>query len=172
MKNAVYDMCAGTFAPMLGTLSQLLDKAAPQAAKIDLADAKLAPDMFPLMLQVQLACHHARDAVARLTKQEPPALPKETETLDQLKARIARTIEHLNAIEADAFDGAKKRKIEFQLQGPAWFEGTGLEFLRDWSLPHFYFHVVTAYDILRNQGVGLGKRDYMSHIGGHIRQRG
>lgn len=168
MKNTVQEICVGTFAPMLGTLSQLLDKG---ASKSDIVDAKLAPDMFPLMLQVQLACHHARDAVARLTEQEPPARPSGKESLDQLKARIADTIAHLNSVEGSTFDGAKKRKIEFELQGSRWFEGTGVEFLRDWSLPNFYFHVVTAYDILRNQGVELGKRDYMSHVAERIVQR-
>jgi uncharacterized protein len=171
VKNAVQEICVGTFAPMLGTLSQLLDKGAALGKSAELVDAKLAPDMFPLMLQVQLACHHARDATARLTEQEPPARPSEKESFDQLSARIADTIEHLNSVEGSSFDGAKKRKISFELQGSRQFEGTGIEFLRDWSLPNFYFHVVTAYDILRNQGVQLGKRDYMSHVGARISQR-
>ena len=71
-----------------------------------------------------------------------------------------------------AFDGAEDRKIEMTLQGNRVFESNGIGLLRDWSIPHFYFHVVTAYDILRHNGVEIGKRDYMSHIAPYVRQRG
>jgi hypothetical protein len=93
-------------------------------------------------------------------------------TLVALKDYVAETVEHLKGIDEGAFDGAESRKIAFALQGSMVFEANGLEFLRDWSLGHFYFHAVTAYDILRHEGAPLGKRDYMAHAGSLIHQRG
>jgi hypothetical protein len=178
--NSLYAIAAGTYAPMLTTLSGLLDKGAADAKEKghspdDLLEAKLAPDMFTLAMQVRLCCHHAKDGMARLTGGAPPAIENmggNVKTLSGLKEYIAETVALIKGLSAAAFDGAENRRIEFPLQGPMVFESNGLEFLRDWSLGHFYFHAVTAYDILRNQGVALGKRDYMSHIGPHIRNRG
>jgi hypothetical protein len=163
---------------MLTTLASLLDKGVEHAKSKgqnpdDLMNAKLATDMFPFSMQVRLCCHHARDGVARLTGGTPPTFENmggDVKTLAELKAYVLETVAFLKGMKADAFDGAENRKIEFPLQGPMIFAANGLEFLRDWSLGHFNFHAVTAYDILRHEGVPLGKRDYMSHIGGHIRQ--
>jgi hypothetical protein len=177
--DSLYAIAAGTYAPMLTTLTGVLDKGAAHAKEQgrnpdDLLEAKLAPDMFTLAMQVRLCCHHAKDGMARLTGGTPPAFENmggNVKTLAALKDYVAETVVLLNGMNAGAFDGAENRKIEFPLQGPMIFESNGLEFLRDWSLGHFYFHAVTAYDILRHEGVPLGKRDYMAHIGPHIRQR-
>jgi hypothetical protein len=165
---------------MLTTLSGLLDKGAAHAREKghnpdSLLEAKLAPDMFTLAMQIRLCCHHAKDGTARLTGATPPTIENmggDVKTLAALKEYVAETVALLNGVKPAAFDGAEARKIEFTLQGPMVFESNGLEFLRDWSLGHFYFHAVTAYDILRREGVPLGKRDYMAHIGPHIRNRG
>jgi len=175
MTITVYALAIDTFAPMLNTLSALLDKGAAHArAKGSdpgtLAGARLAPDMFPLSTQVQLACHNAKDATAHLTGETPPKIEIKELTFDELKVLIEKTVEHLKSMSANAFEGAEDRKIEIPLQGTLVFESNGFQLLRDWSIPHFYFHVVTAYDILRNNGVEIGKRDYMNHIGPHIRQ--
>jgi uncharacterized protein len=176
MKTSMQAIAIETYIPALRTLSGLLDKAAEyaQANGIDLAsllNEKLAPDMFPLTLQVQLACHHAKDGTARVTGREPPKIESKELTFAELKTLIERTVETLTSLDAKAFAGAEERRIELQLQGQRLFESDGFQFLCHWSIPHFYFHVVTAYDILRHNGVQLGKRDYMKEIGGgFIRQ--
>jgi len=172
-----YALAIDTFAPVLTTLSALLDKGAAHARAKGrdleaLIGARLAPDMYPLSTQVKLACHHAKDATARLTGAMPPKIENEELTFDELKVLIEKTVSHLKSVNEKAFDGAEDRKIEMTLQGNRVFESNGIELLRDWSIPHFYFHVVTAYDILRNHGVEIGKRDYMSHVGRYVHQRG
>jgi hypothetical protein len=164
-----------TFVAMLATLTHLFEKAreASAAKKLDLADlmgARLAPDMYPFSMQVQLACYHAKTALARLTGSEPPPLPKDEETFEQLVRRVERTLRELDAVPELALEGSEHRVIDMPLLGGLRFEASGLEFLRDWALPHFYFHVVTAYDILRHAGVDIGKRDYMVSVGKYIQR--
>ena len=175
MKISVYTIAIETFVPMLRSLSQVLDKGAQHASakKFDsavLVNARLAPDMFPLVKQVQIACDQAKNSTARLMGQEPPPFEDNEQTLDELKARIARTIDYLQSARATAFEGADDRDIKLPLPNNLVLEMKGVQFLRDWALPHFYFHVVTAFDILRHNGVDIGKRDYLSHVGGAIRQ--
>lgn len=177
MTITLHELTIDTFVHMLGTLTHVLDKAAEHAAarKFELsalANARLAPDMFPLSTQIYLACHHAKDGAARLMGQEPPALERIQESFEQSGARIQATVEHLRTIPATAFDGAEQRKITITVNPERIFEMTGFQFIRDWTLPHFYFHVVTAYDILRDCGVELGKRDYMRHVGAYLRAPG
>jgi len=170
-------MAIDTFVPMLRSLSNILDKGAEhaKAKTLDsaaLVNARLAPDMYTLAQQVQLACDHAKDSTARFMGQEPPRFEDNEQTLDDLKARIARTIDYLQSARAAAFEGAEDCDIRIPLPNNAAFEMKGVQFLRDWALPHFYFHVVTAYDILRHNGVDIGKRDYLSHVTGYIREYG
>jgi uncharacterized protein len=176
MKSPVYTMAIETFVPMLHTLSTILDKGAQYASaktfdSAVLMNARLAPDMFPLVRQVQIACDHAKDSTAHLMGQEPPRFENNEQTLDEIKARIARTIDYLQSARPAAFEGAEDRDIMIPLPNNLALEMKGLQFLRDWALPHFYFHLVTAYDILRHNGVDIGKRDYLSHVAGAIRQR-
>jgi len=176
MKASIHAVALETYVPALRTLSGLLDKGAEhaQAKGIDIASLlkeKLAPDMFPLTLQVQLACHHAKDGTARVTGQEPPKIETKDLTCPELKELIERTVDTVSKLSAKAFDGAEDRRIELSLQGQRTFESDGFQFLCHWSIPHFYFHIVTAYDILRHNGVVLGKRDYMQEISrGFVRQ--
>ena len=174
MKISVYNIGVETFVPMLRTLSELLDKGAQYASARNfdsavLVNARLAPDMFPLVRQVQVACDQAKDSTARLIGQEPPRFEDKEQSLDELKARIARTIDYLQSVRATAFEGAEDRDIKIAFPNNLTLEMKGLQFLKDWALPHFYFHVVTAYDILRHNGVDIGKRDYLSHVASHIR---
>jgi uncharacterized protein len=177
VKISIYAMATETFVPMLRSLSNILDKGAEhaRASKSDpsaLVKARLAPDMYTLAQQVQLACTQAGDAVAHLTGGEAPQFKNDEETLDALKARIAKTLDYLQSVHASAFDGAEDRAITIPIpENNMEFDMSGLQFLRDWAIPHFYFHLVTAYDILRHCGVDIGKRDYLSHVGGYIRQR-
>ena len=174
---SIYGIATKTFVPMLRSLSNLLDKGAEHARanKSDpdaMVTARLAPDMYTLAQQVQLACHQAIDATARLSGKDAAQLENNEKTLEELKVRIAKTINYVESVRASAFEGAEDRKITIPIpENNMEFEMNGLQFLRDWALPHFYFHVVTAYDILRHNGVDIGKRDYLSHVGGYIRQR-
>jgi uncharacterized protein len=177
MRLSLDTMAIETFVPMLGDLARILDKAAQHASRerLDpamLVNARLAPDMYPLVKQVQLACDHANGSTARFMGQEPPRFDDEERTLDDLKARIARTIDYLESARPAAFDGAEDRDIRIALPNDLVLEMDGVQFLKDWALPHFYFHLVTAYDILRHSGVEIGKRDYLSHVAGAIHQRG
>jgi len=177
MTISIYDLAARTFVPMLQSLSNILDKGAEhaRAKKSDsatLVNARLAPDMYTLAQQVQLACDQAKSAIAHLTGKQAPQFEDNEQTLEELKARIAKTIAYVESVRAAAFEGAEDRKITIPIpENNLEFEMNGLQFLRDWALPHFYFHVVTAYDILRHNGVDIGKRDYLSHAAAYIRQR-
>jgi hypothetical protein len=165
-----------TFVPALRTLSGVLDKGAEHVrAKGSDPEAmlkeRIASDMFPLGSQIALACHHAKDGTARAAGLEPPKIDIKELGFDAYKDLIAKTIETLTAMNAKAFDGASERHVEMSLSGGRLFQSNGLEFVQHWSIPHFYFHVVTAYDILRHIGVPLGKRDYMTGIvSAHVRQ--
>jgi hypothetical protein len=177
MSISIYTMAIDTFVPMLRTLSALLDKGAEHARAKgsdpeQLVDARLAPDMFPLVKQVQIACDHAKGAAARLSGREPPLMEDNERTLGELKSRIKRTLDYVEGISANDYEGAEKRHIKFPLIDDLVLDVNGTQFLRDWALPHFYFHVVTAYDILRHEGVPIGKRDYLAHIGYGIHPRG
>jgi uncharacterized protein len=173
----MHALSVGTFVPMLESLTHLLGKAeeAADAKRIDLAtlpDARLAPDMFPFRRQVQFACYQATSAVLQLSGEAaPPLAVKDDATFDDLKALLAGALRELEAASASKLDGSEDRTIHMPLVGPMYIEGTGLQFLREWALPHFYFHLVTAYDILRHSGADVGKRDYMAHAGPLIRGR-
>ena len=172
MANLMYALSVETFIPMLNTLSELLDKAsAEKGAEAELlVDAQLAPDMFPLARQVQIACDAAKSGAARLTGAEPPKFEDNEKTLAELKARIEKTLAYVQSFPASAFEGAETRQIAFHLFGDNSLEADGLRFLKDWCLPNFYFHMVTAYDILRHKGVAIGKLDYLARSQDLIRQ--
>ena len=166
MPVSMYTVSIPVFIQHLNGLSGVLDKAAAHAAarKIkdeDLLAMKLAPDMFPLLRQVRVATDHAVSAAARLAGRELPKFANDETTIPQLKDRIAKTIEFLKGVKADEIDGTEEKdiKITFPNGNTREFKGQGL--LLGNSLPNFYFHVTTAYDILRQCGVELGKRDFM-----------
>ena len=176
MTISMHAMAVGSFVSMLTDLSQLLDKGAEhaKAKKFEsevLVNARLAPDMYPLARQIQLACDNAKGAVARLVGKEPPRHEDNEKTIEELKARIAKTIDYLKSVDEGALDVSSERKITMDLQNGMILNMTGAQFLRDWGLPHFYFHVVTAYDILRHNGVEIGKRDFLAHVGPYITMR-
>jgi hypothetical protein len=163
-----------TFTQMLRALSAQLDKGVELARAKGfepsvLPRSRLAPDMFPLAAQVRFTCFQASDAVARLTGQAPRVMPGDETTIEGLKAVIAETIADLEATPEAAFAGAEDRMIELKMANGLIFDMNGLQFLRDWSLAQFYFHLVTAYDILRHKGVPLGKPDYVPHALPYLR---
>ena len=166
MKISMHAMSVDLFAHALGNLSWFLEKAARSAEqrKFDpgiLLAARLAPDMLPLTRQVQVAGDVAKSAVARLAGQEPPRFEDNETSIEQLRARIARTIDFLKGVPASALEGAETRDIKLPARERT-LEFKGLDFLQRWAIPNVFFHVTTAYDILRHNGVELGKRDFLN----------
>jgi hypothetical protein len=152
----------------LNALSAVLDKAAAHAAakKIDpsvLLNARLYPDMFALVRQVQVAADQAKNGSARLAGVDAPRYEDNETTIDQLKARLAKTVAFLKTLDRKQIDAAADREIIFPL-GPNKGQMKGSDYLNHFVLPNFYFHTTAAYAILRHCGVELGKRDFMGAI--------
>ncbi len=172
-----------TYMQMLTTLSGWLDKAQAQlpAAEAEaLLAARLTPDMFPLATQIRFACVQAHEAVYRLQGQAFPAALDEllnegreagewAGSIADAKARIGQTVALLQSLSADALDMAADAPVEHALPNGIILDLSAEQYARDWTLSQFYFHVMTAYAILRAQGVALGKADYVAHMFGHIR---
>jgi hypothetical protein len=163
-------MAADSFLPMLESLSAWLKKAAThaKAEKVDLVNARLAPDMYTLAQQVQQACHHARDGVSRLSGGPEVQMGKVGKSIPALATQIADTITVVRSVPASAYEGAEDRDCSIPIPDGMVISMNGLVYLRAWALPHFYFHIVTAYDILRHSGVELGKQDYLRQVGTFI----
>jgi hypothetical protein len=165
MKISMHALSAGQFLPMLANLRKFIDKAeaSAKARKFEpnvLMTARLAPDMFPFNRQVQLTCDFAKNSSARLAGLEAPRFEDTETTADELRARIDKTIVFVQSVAASAIDGQEERDIKIPLRDRT-LEMKGLPFLQTWALPNFYFHLVTAYDILRHNGVELGKGDFL-----------
>jgi hypothetical protein len=168
MSLTMHAMTVGQFVPMLQNLSKILDKAAAFAAakKLDagvLENLRLAPDMLSFARQVQLSCDFAKNSTARLAGIEPPRFEDTEKTLDELKTRIARTVEWLGSVRPEQLASAESRHIVVPLRTRT-LEMDGLPFLQKWTLPNFYFHVTTAYALLRHVGVEVGKQDFLGGV--------
>jgi hypothetical protein len=167
MAISMYTASVPRLAHMLKNLSEILAKAEAHAAarKIDpavLLGARLYPDMFPLVRQIQIACDHAKGCAARLAGMEVPKHEDGETTFEQLQQRIAKVIAFVESVPAERIDGSEDRRIVLTLRKEE-VVFNGLRYLTAFALPNFYFHVVTAYDILRHNGVELGKRDYVGN---------
>lgn len=172
-----------TYTQMLRTLSSWLEKTQNQVAADEaeaLLAARLAPDMYPLSTQVRFACLQAQEATYRLRGEPLP------DTLDQLaqegrdggeqpgsisqaQARITEALSLLEGLAPDALDDGAERTISIELPNGMIFDMTGDQYARDWAVAQFYFHLMTAYAILRNQGIELGKADYVPHMFAYLR---
>src|SRR5512134_2437344 len=165
MTISMYQASAPRFANTLKNLSAILDKAQAHAdaKKLDpkvFTAARLYPDMFPMARQVQAACDTAKGAVARLAGIQIPAHEDTEQTFEELKARIAKTISFIQTVQPAQVDGSEEREVVLKMRsGEVKFKG--MQYLLGHALPNFYFHVTTAYDILRHNGVEVGKRDYI-----------
>jgi len=153
----------------LNALSVILDKAEAhaEAKKIDptvLLNARLFPDMFPLTRQVQIACDQAKNGAARLAGLEPPKHEDNEKTFAELKARIAKALAYVKTLDAKAIDAGADRQVTFPLGPNNNGHMKGVDFLNHFVLPNFYFHLTTAYDILRHCGLEVGKRDFLGAI--------
>lgn len=153
----------------LNVLSTLLDQAEAyaEAKRIDpaaLLNARLFPDMFAFTRQVQSACDQAKNAGARLAGIDPPRYEDSEKTIAELRARIAKTLAFLKTLDAKQIDAAADREITFPLGPNNKGHMRGADYLSHFVLPNFYFHLTTAYDILRHCGVEIGKRDFLGAL--------
>lgn len=166
MHQPMYSASVPVFKQLLGGLSGVLSKAAEHATarKIDppaLLQARLFPDMFPLLRQVQIATDFARSVAARLAGVEVPSAPDTEQSFDELQQRIASTLAFLDSLDSAAFEGSETREIVLRPGTPKERTLSGEAYLLSYGLPQFFFHVTTAYALLRHSGVEIGKRDYM-----------
>jgi hypothetical protein len=153
----------------LNALSGVLDKAAAfaSAKKLDpavLPQYRLSPDMFALTRQVQVACDQAKNGASRLIGVEPPKYEDNEKTIDELKARVAKTIAYVKGLDAAKIDAAMEREITFPLGPTNKGHMKGGDYLTHFVLPNFYFHLTAAYAVLRHAGVELSKRDFLGAI--------
>ena len=168
MSLTMYQVAVPTMVRSLGVLSTYLDKAAAFALEKGLPpekliEARLAPDMFTFGKQIQRASDKSKNGVARLASVEAPIFEDNEVSIDDFKQRVAKTISFLQSVDAEKFEGSESRLLDLKLRaftGP--FRGDA--YLLSILLPDFFFHVTTAHDILRNQGVQIGKIDYFGRL--------
>jgi hypothetical protein len=168
MSISVYDISIPVLCRALSNLSAILDKAAAHAAakKYDsavLTQLRLFPDMHPLGRQVQIACDTASGAAARLAAIDIPKHADKETTLDELKQRIAKTLDFLGTVTAAQVNGAAARSIEIKFPNGAW-KFSALAYITDFVVPNFYFHESMVYALLRKSGVEIGKTDFLGAI--------
>ncbi|HEY8246102.1 MAG TPA: DUF1993 domain-containing protein [Hyphomicrobium sp.] len=168
MALSMYQASVPAFQRTLKALDAILDKASANAAerKIDsavLTAARLAPDMFTLARQVQLASDHAKGCPARLAGVPVPSFDDTEQTFPELKARIHKTLDFIGSLKPEQIDGSEGRDISLKA-GPRELSFKGQEYLVLFALPNFYFHAATAYDILRHNGVPVGKLDFLGGV--------
>ena len=166
MTLSMYQASVPVFKQLLGGLSVVLAKAEAHAAakKIEpnaLLQARLYPDMFALLRQVQVACDFAKSVSARLAGVEVPGFEDKEQTFADLQARIAKTLAFIDSITPAQIDGSETRHIVTQAGTPKEKIFTGHSYLFNYGLPHFFFHTSTAYAVLRHNGVEVGKKDYI-----------
>lgn len=165
MQITLYGTASSSAIRAMKNLDAILDKAvaSAEARKFDpnvLLGCRLAPDMFPLSRQVQIACDFCKGPIARLAGIENPKFEDTETTIPELKARIARTLEFVRSVPEASLDGAEDRDITIQA-GSQTLEFKGLPYLIGFALPNMYFHLSMAYAILRHNGVDVGKRDFI-----------
>jgi hypothetical protein len=165
MTALAYDLMSTTFNKLLPALKNVLAKAEADAIarKIDpkvFLDARLAPDMFPLTRQVQITTDQVKGGMSRLAGAEVPSWPDNEASFTDLAKRIDTAIAYMKSFKPTQYEGFEARKIELKFPN-ATFEFTGRDYLLNFVLPNFYFHLTTSYAILRHNGVALGKRDFL-----------
>jgi len=166
MTNSIYEL---TIVPMLHSLNSLdaiVTLAEEYVAADDtmnpetLVQARLFPNMLPLVFQIRVATDVAKGAAARLSGSEIPSWADDESTFEEIHQRLAKAIEFLSGFNAEDFEGGLERTIHLQL-GPEKATFSGTDYIRNFVLPNFYFHVTTAYNLLRHNGVAIGKRDFL-----------
>jgi len=166
MSLSMYEVSVPMFINNLNTLSDILLKAEKDAEKrkIDKSifiNARLYPDMFSLVKQIQIATDMVKIGIARLSEVQAPLFEDNEVTFSDLQKRIKKTVSFLNKIKAKQMEGSESKKIEFKMRINNFKFKNGQIYLQKWIIPHFFFHMTTTYAILRANGVKLGKRDFV-----------
>jgi hypothetical protein len=166
MQASMYQATVPVFTNVLTNLLAVLKKgeAFAVAKKIDpsvLVNSRLAPDMFPLNRQIQIATDQAKGCVSRLAGLEPPKYEDNEQTFPELYARLEKTIAYIQTIKPAQLDGTEQKKVELKQRDGSVRTFQGINYVLDYTHPNFYFHVTTAYNILRHNGVEVGKGDFM-----------
>jgi hypothetical protein len=165
MKISMYAMSHDVFRKSLSQLLHVMEKGVANAKSRSfdtsvLAGSRLAPDMLPFTKQIQLTSDFAKNSMARLAGVDPPKFEDNETTMDELLARVRKTIDYIDSLPAASLEGSETRDIKIPLRDRT-VEFKGLAFLQYWALPNFFFHHVTAYNLLRHNGVDIGKRDFL-----------
>ncbi|MDF3019603.1 MAG: hypothetical protein K0Q92_906 [Steroidobacteraceae bacterium] len=165
MQISMHAMSHGVFRKALTQLLVVMEKgvANAKARNFDvsvLVGARLAPDMLPFSRQIQLASDFAKNSMARLAAVDPPKFDDVETTMDELVERVKKTLAYVDSVPAAALEGSETRHIVIKMRDRT-LEFKGLEFLQIWALPNFFFHYVTAYNLLRHNGVDIGKKDFI-----------
>lgn len=161
----IWEASVPVFVNSLTNMRDWLDKAAEEKSESALLEARLAADMRPFPAQYQMASDSAKNALARLTGTEAPSMPDTEKSFAELKQRCDRTIEYLKSFDREDLKGSEDREVVIKFPNGMGYRFTGGQYLAGFALPNFFFHVTTAYAILRNAGVSMGKPDFLQHLG-------
>lgn len=165
MSFSIFDASAPVFTNSLRNMRSWLDKAAAEGSEAELLEARLAPDMRPLPAQFQMASDSAKNAMARLCGIEAPVMADSESSFAELKERCDRTIAFITGIDPGKLEGSEDREVTLRFPNGMGYRFSGKAYLTSFALPNFFFHVTTAYAILRAAGVQLGKPDFLQHLG-------
>lgn len=165
MSFGMWEASVPVFANSLTNMRAWLDKAAQEKNETELMEARLAPDMRPFPAQYQMASDSAKNALARLTGTEAPSMPDTERSFAELRDRCDRTIDYLNGFNPKDLLGSEDREVILTFPNGMGYRFVGERYLTGFALPNFFFHATTAYAILRNAGVSLGKPDFLQHLG-------
>jgi len=165
MSFGMWNASVPVFVNSLTNMREWLDKAAQEKDPAALMEARLAPDMRPLPAQYQMASDSAKNALARLTGTEAPSMPDTETSFAELRDRCDRTIDYVKGFDTRSLEGSADREVAIKFPNGTGYRFRGAEYLTGFALPNFFFHNTTAYAILRNAGVSLGKPDFLRHLG-------
>ena len=165
MSFGMWEASVPVFANTLNDMRAWLDKAAEEKSEAELLEARLAPDMRPLPAQYQMASDTAKNALARLTGTDAPAMPDTESSFAELRDRCDKTLAYLHSFDVKALADSETREVELRFPNGMGYRWAGAAYLTGFALPNFFFHATTAYAILRNAGVALGKPDFLQHLG-------
>lgn len=165
MSFSIYDASAPLFIHSLRAMRNWLDKALTEKSEAELIDTRLAPDMRSFPAQIQMASDSAKNAIGRLAGIEAPSMPDTETSFAELKERCDKTITFIESVDPTAFAGAEQREVILKFPGGTGYRFNGKDYLTGFALPNFFFHVTTAYALLRAAGVSLGKPDFLQHLG-------